>query len=141
METELRRVLIADDNFDAADTAAMILRIDGRYDVHVVYGGFEAVEEARAFQPDLVILDINMPVMDGYQAAALLRQEQPAGRSRILVALSGRTQHEDVERARLAGFDHHLAKPPGPAFCSLIGSFLDGQRADARVALDSYSGH
>ena len=121
-----KRVLIADDNVDAADTTAMLLEGDERFEVMAVYGGRQAVDAATTFVPDLVMLDINMPVMDGHEAARILRSAQPPGRRLVLVALTGRTTQDDVDRARLSGFDHHLAKPAqATTFCALIASFLD----------------
>lgn len=94
---------------DAAETTGELLRMDARFDVEVVYGGLQAVEAARSFAPDLVILDINMPEMDGYEAAAVLRSEQPFDRPLVLVALTGRSTQDDINLARRAGFDYHLA--------------------------------
>lgn len=119
-----RRILIADDNEDAAETAADLLRLGG-YDVLAVYGGRQAVDAARSFQPDVAILDINMPVMDGYEAAMELRRQQGTGRRLVLFALTGRTDPSDVERSRQAGFDRHLTKPaPGTDLCELVDSYV-----------------
>ena len=103
------RVLIADDNRDAADMLGEWLRELG-VDVSLAYDGAEAVEVARAFQPDVAILDIGMPRLDGYQAAKRIRSEAGSRRPR-LVALTGWGQQEDRRRAREAGFDEHLVKP------------------------------
>ena len=118
-----RRVLVADDNEDAADTTAELLRLKG-HEVMAVYNGLQAVEAARLFQPDVAVLDINMPVMDGYEAAVELRKQHGATRRLLLIALTGRTDPLDKERSRQAGFDRHLTKPaPGEDLCSLIASF------------------
>ncbi len=118
-----RRVLVADDNADAADTTAELLRLDG-HEVMAVYDGLQAVEAARLFQPEVAILDINMPVMDGYEAALELRRQHGAARRLLLVALTGRTDPLDKERSRQSGFDRHLTKPaPGEALCELIASY------------------
>jgi CheY-like chemotaxis protein len=116
------RILIADDIEDVVQTAAELLRLHG-YDVKTACDGQQAVAIAREFHPDLVLLDINMPVMDGYTAAAILRRERGGSDRPVLVALSARTQPKDIERGREAGFDHHLCKP---AFelCDSIDAFL-----------------
>jgi signal transduction histidine kinase len=103
------RVLIADDNRDAADTLADILRHLG-CDVAVAYDGGEAVELARSFVPELVFLDIGMPILDGYETARRIRSD--AGERPVkLVALTGWGQADDRQRGREAGFDEHLVKP------------------------------
>ncbi|MBN9167031.1 MAG: hypothetical protein BGO98_05480 [Myxococcales bacterium 68-20] len=104
------RVLIADDNRDSADMLGELLRALGG-DVALAYDGAEAVEVARAFHPDVAILDIGMPKLDGYQAARCIRSESGTRRPK-LVALTGWGQQEDRRRAREAGFDEHLVKPP-----------------------------
>jgi CheY-like chemotaxis protein len=106
------RVLVADDNVDAAATLAALLEIAG-HTVRVVHDGAAAVEEAARFQPDLVFLDIGMPLMDGYEAARRLRQ-LPALNGVMLVALTGWGTEEDRARSRAAGFDRHLLKPALP---------------------------
>jgi CheY-like chemotaxis protein len=119
-----RRVLVADDNEDAAETTADVLRLGG-YEVTVVYDGKQAVELARVFQPDVAILDINMPVMDGYEAAAEIRREHTSPRRLLLVALTGRSDQSDVERSHQAGFDRHLNKPaPATDLAVLIESYF-----------------
>jgi CheY-like chemotaxis protein len=126
------KVLVADDHIDAADTTALLLRLEGSFEVEVVYGGLEAVNAARTFAPDLVLLDINMPGMDGYQAAGIIRSEQPPNRRLVLVALTGRSTQDDIELARRAGFDYHIAKPAAAeTLCALIASFLDQTSVDA----------
>jgi two-component system CheB/CheR fusion protein len=120
-----RRILVVDDNVDAADTTAYLLRFSG-FEARAVYNGLQAVETSRSFRPALVILDINMPVMDGYRAAAALRAEQPAGDPLFLVALTAYSQPADIERSTRAGFDRHVAKPADPrALTDLVGSLLD----------------
>lgn len=76
------------------------------------------------FHPDLVILDINMPVMNGYEAASAIRKELTPGSALVLVALTSGARHADLERAREAGFDHHLSKPLVADFCRLTASYL-----------------
>jgi signal transduction histidine kinase len=104
-----RKVLVVDDNADAADTLGALLGMDG-FDVQVVYDGMAAVNAAMATIPDVVVMDIGMPGIDGYEAAHMLR-EQPGGKKMILVALTGWGQSTDRHRATQAGFDHHLVKP------------------------------
>jgi signal transduction histidine kinase/ActR/RegA family two-component response regulator len=104
-----QRVLIVDDNADAAESMAMLLRALG-HEVRTAPDGPAALERARAFQPDMVLLDIGLPRMDGYEVARRLRGE--AGLCKVLlVALTGYGQDEDRRRTREAGFDHHLVKP------------------------------
>lgn len=105
----LRKILLVDDNVDAADTLDVLLGMDG-FAVTTVYDGVAAVAQARAAAPDIVVMDIGMPGMDGYDAARLIRQ-QPGGEKIVLVALTGWGQSTDIKRASEAGFDHHLVKP------------------------------
>lgn len=105
----LRKVLVVDDNADAADTLNVLLGMDG-FAVSTAYDGVAAVAQARAAAPDIVIMDIGMPGMDGYDAARLIRQ-QPGGDHILLIALTGWGQSTDRKRASEAGFDHHLVKP------------------------------
>ena len=104
-----KRILVADDNRDGADTLAMVLEYLG-YETAVAYNGKEAVQVAHNFNPDVVILDINMPVMDGYEAARTLRRSENSQR-RVLIALTAVTADEAKTKAKQAGFDVHLGKP------------------------------
>jgi signal transduction histidine kinase len=104
-----RRVLVVDDNVDAADSLGQLLRLDG-HTVETAYAARAAIDKFEAFHPDLVLLDIGLPEMDGYEVAHRLRQRGDA-RNVILVALTGYGQREDRERALVAGFDDHLVKP------------------------------
>ena len=107
-----RRVLVVDDNVDAADSAAMLLPLAGQ-EVRVAYDGPTAVVVAEAFRPQLVLLDIGMPGMDGYDVARRFRDDtglKPA----MLVAMTGWGQEEDRRRSLQAGFDHHPVKPAEP---------------------------
>jgi PAS domain S-box-containing protein len=108
-----RRILVADDNRDTADTLAMMLRLAG-HEVHAVHDGQQAVEAAAWFRPDVALLDIGMPKLNGFDAARSIR-EQPWGKDMVLVAITGWGQEEDKRRATEAGFDHHLTKPVDPA--------------------------
>ena len=104
-----RRVLLADDNRDAADSLAAVLRALG-HEVHVAYDGEEALAAGAALRPDTVILDIGMPGLNGYDAARRVRQSA-WGRGARLVALTGWGQEGDKAQAAAAGFDQHLTKP------------------------------
>jgi PAS domain S-box-containing protein len=104
-----KRVLVVDDNLDAADTLGMLLHVLGA-DVQVAHNGPEALAVFQAYEPSVVLLDIGMPGMDGYEVARRLRSDFPHGQTTI-IALTGWGQEEDRRRARDAGFDHHLVKP------------------------------
>jgi signal transduction histidine kinase len=106
---EGRHVLIVDDNVDAADSLAALLQAHGHH-VKVVYDPVAAIRLARGFTPDLALLDIGLPVMDGYELATQLRQMPALGAARF-VALTGYGQSGDRERSIAAGFDHHFVKP------------------------------
>jgi signal transduction histidine kinase/ActR/RegA family two-component response regulator len=106
------RVLVVDDNRDAADTLAFLMRLEGRI-VAVAYDGVTALAEAAHFQPQVVLLDIGMPGMDGYEVARKLRAGEPA-RSIAIIAMTGYGQPEDRARSEAAGFTDHLAKPIDP---------------------------
>lgn len=108
-----RRVLIADDNRDSADSLAMLLRLDG-HQVVVGHDGETAVRLFEAHAPEIVLLDIGMPQLDGYEVARRIRASS-TGRDVLLVALTGWGQEKDRIDSREAGFDHHLVKPVDPA--------------------------
>ncbi|MFP3940032.1 MAG: ATP-binding protein [Thermoanaerobaculia bacterium] len=103
------RVLVADDNRDAADALRELLARTG-HEAVAVYDGAQALEAARTLRPDLVLLDLGMPPPDGYETARRLRRE-PWGESAVLAALTGWGRARDRRRTREAGFDHHLVKP------------------------------
>jgi signal transduction histidine kinase len=104
-----RRILVVDDNVDAALTLAELLGLGG-HETHVAHDGPSAVDAARRLSPDVVILDIGLPGLDGFEVARRLRAE-PALEGIVLVALSGWVQPGDLVRSREAGFDRHFAKP------------------------------
>jgi two-component system CheB/CheR fusion protein len=108
-----RRVLVVDDNCDASSSLAAMLRLMG-HDARTAVDGVEALTTAAAFRPDLVLLDIGMPRMNGYEVCRRIRLE-PWGTKMRLVAVTGWGQEEDKRRAHDAGFDHHLTKPVDPA--------------------------
>ena len=109
------RVLVADDNRDAADTLCRILALYG-YEVRSAYDGGAALEVCESFRPHVAVLDIGMPVRNGYEVARELRARRGAGLR--LIALTGWGAEGDVQRAREAGFDHHLTKPADPGVLS-----------------------
>ncbi len=107
------KVLIVDDNRDAAASLGMLLRIAG-HDVRTAHDGLEAVGAADGFRPDVVLLDIGLPRLNGYDVARRLRQ-QPWGQQAVLIAVTGWGQDGDRQRSKEAGFDHHMVKPVDPS--------------------------
>ncbi|MEX2303200.1 MAG: ATP-binding protein, partial [Bryobacterales bacterium] len=108
-----RRILVVDDVQDNADSLAMLLRLGGN-EVQTAYDGLAALEAAERFRPDVMLLDIRMPNLNGYDACRRIR-EQPWGKGMMLIALTGWGQEEDQRRTEEAGFDSHLVKPVDPA--------------------------
>jgi CheY-like chemotaxis protein len=104
-----RKVLVADDNRDSADSLGMLLRLAG-HDVEVAYDGSAAIAIANTLEPDVILLDIGMPKMNGYDAARNIRREAWSANT-VLIALTGWGQTEDKLRAQQAGFDRHLVRP------------------------------
>jgi signal transduction histidine kinase/CheY-like chemotaxis protein len=104
------RALVCDDNARAADTLGTLLKLWG-YDVDVVYDGESAVDAVNARWPDIALLDLGLPGIDGYEVAVRLRSQR---RPLLIVAITGHGQDEDRRRSREAGFDHHLVKPIDP---------------------------
>ena len=115
-----KRVLIAEDHRDGAETLRYVIAAWGHH-AEAVWDGEAAVEFASTFQPEVAILDINMPVMDGYAAAKLLRDSH---KHLLLIAMTGAPAHETRAKAREAGFHHHFSKPV--------------ELGDLKVLLDSY---
>jgi len=107
--TTARRILVVDDNQDSATTLAMLLKLSG-HEVHTANDGLEAVEAAGTFRPHVVLLDIGLPNLNGYEVARQIR-EQPWGKDMVLVALTGWGQEESRQKSRDAGFNGHLTKP------------------------------
>ena len=115
------RILVVDDNRDAADSLAMLLRTSGN-DIRTAYDGAEAVQVANDFEPEVVLLDIGLPNMDGHEVAQRIRQE-PWARRTCLIAVTGWSDEADRARSRAAGFDHHLVKPLDTShLAQLLGS-------------------
>ena len=102
-------MLVVDDNVDAAKSLALLLEMTG-HEVMLAYDGIHAVDLAKSYQPEFVLLDIGLPGLDGYKVAQQIRQ-QDALEDTVLVALTGYGQDTDRQRSQAAGFDHHLTKP------------------------------
>ncbi|WP_255428387.1 response regulator [Ramlibacter cellulosilyticus] len=123
------RILVADDNTDAAETLAILLESLG-HSVRQVHDGEAAVQAAGEFDAELVLLDIGMPRVNGYDACRRIR-EQPGGAGRTVVAVTGWGQPQDLERSRAAGFDEHVVKPIDiDRLLQLIASRLEGSASD-----------
>ena len=103
------RVLVVDDNVDMAESLAMLMQADGHV-VHTAHSGTGAVSAATDYRPDVVLLDIGLPEIDGFEVARRIRSD-PSHHAMVLVALTGYGQDADRQRSREAGFDHHLVKP------------------------------
>jgi CheY-like chemotaxis protein len=106
------RILVVDDNADAADTLSMILRMYG-HEIRTTHDGASAVAEAAKFKPEIIFLDLGMPGIDGYETAGKLREL--LGEHVMIVALTGWGQQEDRRRTSSAGFNRHLVKPVAPS--------------------------
>jgi CheY-like chemotaxis protein len=123
-----RRVLIVDDNADSAETLATLLQIGGN-ETRTAHDGLAAVAAAEAFRPEVALLDIGLPGLNGWDTARRIR-EQPWGKTMILVALTGWGQEEDRRKSKDAGFDHHLVKPVDiDALMQMLASLPGGQIA------------
>jgi CheY-like chemotaxis protein len=117
-------VLIVDDNVDSARTLARLLNLRGEQ-AHLAHDGPQAIEAAEQLDPDMVVLDIGLPTMSGYDVCRAIR-DKLRGRKPVMIALTGWGQDEDRRRSMDAGFDHHLVKPVN---CVLLGDLLDKLRA------------
>ena len=104
-----RRILVADDNPDAASSLGVLLEMMG-HEVCIVHDGVKAVDGAATFRPDIILLDIGMPQLNGYDACSRIR-EQPSNKDILIVALTGWSQDDKKQRSQQAGFDFHLIKP------------------------------
>jgi CheY-like chemotaxis protein len=104
-----RRVLVVDDHKDTAESLSLLLGLMG-HETLTVHDGLKAVESVGSFHPDVVLLDIGLPKLNGYDAARRIR-EQHLGKTPLLIALSGWGREEDRRQSTLAGFDHHIVKP------------------------------
>ena len=123
------RVLVVDDNVNAAVSLGMLLKLAGQ-EVRVAYDGPAALRQAMDFLPQLVLLDIGMPGMDGYEVCRRIRREAALAKAKV-VALTGWGQDEDRRRSHEAGFDHHIVKPVEP---SALQRLLDELPADVATS-------
>ena len=121
------RILIVDDNRDGADSLAMMLRVMGN-DTRTAYDGQEGVDVAEELRPDVLLLDIGLPKLNGYEACRRIR-EQPWGKGVTLIAVTGWGQDEDRRRSQEAGFDHHMVKPVDPQALMKMLSGLQALKA------------
>jgi CheY-like chemotaxis protein/two-component sensor histidine kinase len=121
------RILVVDDSKDSAESMSLLLRLEGQ-DVQIASDGLEAVAAAERFRPDVVLLDIGLPRINGYEAARRIR-EQAWGQSMFLIAVTGWGQEDDRRRAKEAGFDQHLTKPVDPATVLELLATLPTSRA------------
>jgi PAS domain S-box-containing protein len=122
------RILIVDDNRDAADSVGLMLQSTGN-EICVAYDGEDAVRAADRFRPQVVLLDIGLPKLNGYEACRRIRQ-QPWGRNMVFIAVTGWGQDDDKRKAEDAGFDRHMVKPVDPHnLIKLLGS-LPSRQAD-----------
>jgi len=125
-EARPKRLLVVDDNVDAAQTLAAIFELYG-HDVRVAYTGADGLRIAEEWKPDVGVLDIGIPDLNGYELCRGIR-ERSLGRQPLLIACTGWGQQEDVARAAEAGFDHHLVKPVDPdAVLRLLPQATPGQ--------------
>ena len=104
-----RRILIVDDNRDSADSLAMLFEITGSQ-THLAHDGVEAIESIEKYRPEVVLLDIGLPKLDGHEVCRRVR-EQPWGKDIIIIALTGWGQEDDRRKSEEAGFNGHLVKP------------------------------
>ena len=104
-----RRILVVDDNTDAAQSLAMLLAVCG-HDTHAVHDGIAALDAAERLRPDVILLDIGLPRLNGFEVCRRIRQ-QPWGKDVVVIALTGWGQEVDRRRSHESGFDHHIVKP------------------------------
>jgi CheY-like chemotaxis protein len=125
-----RRILVVDDNEDAARSLAKLLsRLHGQ-ETRVAYEAASALDLAEEFRPEMILLDIGLPVMDGYDVARSIRR-QPWGDEIVIIALTGWGQEEDRRRSQEAGFNHHLVKPVDPSILEqLLTKFWDNPKVE-----------
>jgi len=131
--TDRRRVLVVDDNRDAASSLGMVLDAL-KYKTRIAFDGVQAIEAAAEFRPNVVLLDIGMPQLNGYEACRRIRKKS-WGRNMVIVALTGWGRLPDQERSKAAGFDFHLVKPVDPALLARLLSSLPSPSAARQRAL------
>jgi CheY-like chemotaxis protein len=118
------RILVVDDNQDAAETLAMLFEGDG-HEAVVAFDGPGALSACDGFRPDMAVLDLGLPAMDGYELAAAL-QEKLGDPAPVFLAVTGYGQERDPERSRQAGFSHHFMKPVDPAVLLRLAAEIAG---------------
>jgi CheY-like chemotaxis protein len=126
-----RRILIVDDYKAAADMLAMVVKILG-YEVRTAMDGQSGVDTASTFSPDIIIMDIGMPRMNGYEAATHIRQ-QDWGQNMVLIALTGWDSPEDRQKIQNAGFNHHLVKPAEPQHLKTLLAQIESRWKSAQA--------
>ncbi len=127
--TLARRVVVIDDNQDAANVTAMVVQALGG-ECRIAYDGISGVREVLAYRPEIVLLDIGMPGIDGYETCSRIRRE--LGRGVLVVALTGFGQQQDRDKAARSGFDAHLTKPADPKeLARLLSDLCVDPHADA----------
>ncbi len=131
-----QRVLIVDDNHDAAAGVAAVLELEG-HRIRTAADGEEALAIAAAYRPSVVVLDIGLPLLDGYEVARRMRKA-PETEDALLIALTGYGQTEDRQAALAAGFDHHFVKPAEPsALLACIHHWFEARTSESRTVLPS----
>jgi CheY-like chemotaxis protein len=121
----LLSILIVDDNRDIADSLSELLKMMG-HDTRTAYDGQQGVDMAGEYRPDVILLDIGLPKLNGYEACRLIRQ-QPWGKGVAMIALTGWGQDKDRHRSEEAGFDHHLVKPVDPrSLMQVVAGLIGG---------------
>ena len=137
-ESPQRRILIVDDNKDSADSLAMLLEITGNK-TYVAHDGVEAVEAIEKHRPEVVLLDIGLPRMDGHEVCRHVR-EQPWGKNIVMIALTGWGQEDDRRKSKEAGFNGHLVKPVDyEKLLDLLGSLTNGAEAQRKSLISTTS--
>ena len=123
------KILVVDDDRDGAESLAILLQLSG-HQVRLAYDGKQALTIAREFIPNVALIDLGLPVIDGFEVARLIRQEQ-ALNTTVLVALTGYGREDDKRDSVKAGFDHHLVKPTDfNALEQLLQTVAGGEQAD-----------
>src|SRR5262245_11083340 len=125
------RILVVDDDRATADTLALLIRTLG-HEAKAVYHGESAIDQIAEFEPDMALIDVGMPGLDGYDTVAGMRQ-QPGGTHVILVAVTGWSRDEDKRRAYAAGFDLHVTKPMRCETLKELLALLDPETLDAQI--------
>ncbi len=134
-----RKVLVVDDNVAWAQSLAMVLRLEG-HDAMVAHDGAEAIEQVRTFRPAIVLMDIGLPGMSGYDVASSIRSDEELSRGiALMVAVTGYAEDEARKRSRESGFDHHLIKPVDPDLVLALVSSLEWDDAQSQAEAERSS--